>query len=141
MITWDIGTLAAGEGITLLIPPVVSNTNPDGTVIPFVAFVTDGTGQHVSAGRSIPVATDPVLELSMTEDLDPVAPEGLLIYTLNFGNRSLGIGSQNAILSMPIPTGTTFVSATGGGLETSGNVEWSLGSIGAGESGTRQLTV
>ena len=40
-----------------------------------------------------------------------------------------------------MPEGTTFVSATGGGALSGANVQWSLGSLAATQSGTQQVAV
>ena len=41
----------------------------------------------------------------------------------------------------PVPAGTTFVSADGGGTESGGTVTWNLGTIVSGGSATRHVTV
>lgn len=123
-------------------PPTISTTAVDGTEVVF-----SGTVQQ--AGIDIPppvsaktvVKSDRILDLSLIEDLDPVVPNGVLSYTLRFGNHSSATPTADTTLSMPIPAGTTFVSASGGGTVVNGAVEWSLGGLNAGQSGTRQLQV
>lgn len=123
------------------IPPVITAATPAGTVIPFIAFATDSAGKTAWAGQSVAVESNPVLALTLLEDLDPVAPNKFLTYTLSFGNRSLATLAPSTRLSMPIPAGTTFVSATGNGSVNNGVVEWDLGGLAAGQSGRHQLQV
>jgi uncharacterized repeat protein (TIGR01451 family) len=59
-------------------------------------------------------------------------------YILTYGNP--GGAGVAANLSFPLPAGTTFVSASGGGTNTSGVVSWSLGTLAAG-SAARQTVV
>ena len=61
-------------------------------------------------------------------------------YTLTFGN----VGNKNptnVMLTAPIPEGTSFVSATGGGTESGGTVTWNVGLLGVGNSKQVRLTV
>jgi hypothetical protein len=43
-------------------------------------------------------------------------------------------------LSLPVPAGASFISATGGGVSTNGVVHWTLSSVPAGASGDVSLT-
>jgi len=57
-----------------------------------------------------------------------------ITYTITYGNT--GNSAANAVvIRNPMPAGTTFVSATGGGALVGGSVEWSLGALGAGITG------
>jgi len=140
-VIWNIGTLAAGEGVTVSIPPVVVNGISSGALIPVSAFVTDDSGQRVSARRTMTVKGNPVLALVVTEDLNPVAPNGVITYRLTFSNHSPSILAQDTVLSLPLPQGTRFVSASGHGELTDTFVTWRLGHLAAGEWGSRQLQV
>ena len=45
------------------------------------------------------------------------------------------------MLTMDVPDGTSFVSATGGGMESGGTVTWNVGLLGVGNSKQVRLTV
>jgi uncharacterized repeat protein (TIGR01451 family) len=61
-------------------------------------------------------------------------------YTIGYANAGPTV-ALGALLSDPLPTGSTFVSATGGGTLAGGTVQWVLGNLGVGESGSVQFTV
>ena len=64
-----------------------------------------------------------------------VSSGSTLTYTITYGNT----GTQNAsnvVIQDPIPTGTTFVSATNGGVLTEGGfVTWNVGTVNSGVTG------
>jgi uncharacterized repeat protein (TIGR01451 family) len=61
-------------------------------------------------------------------------------YLIAYNNTGAGPG-LNAVLTDTIPAGSTFVSATGGGMNSGGTVTWNLGDLGAAASGSVSLTV
>jgi uncharacterized repeat protein (TIGR01451 family) len=64
-----------------------------------------------------------------------------ITYTITYGNTG-GTTATNVIIADPLPTGTTFVSATAGGSNISGTVTWNIASLAAGVTGqTVQFTV
>ena len=143
-ITWNIGTLAAGAGVTFNMPPVVTTVGggpPDGTVILFDGRVLEGAVEKATDSASVIVEVDRLLELTVAEELDPVAPGVQQTYTLNFGNRTSGTTALNALLSLPVPVGTTFFSASDGGTLVGGTVQWDVGSLNPGDSGQRTMIV
>jgi len=80
------------------------------------------------------------LALGMTSTPNPVAAGGMLSYELTFGNPTV-TSVSGVTLAVPLPTGTSFVSATGGGTLVGGVVQWNVGTLGPGVAGQRQLTV
>jgi hypothetical protein len=58
---------------------------------------------------------------------------------VHYGNASAGTTATSAFLRLPIPDGTSFVSASDGGALVGDSVEWSLGSLAPGDSGRRQI--
>ncbi len=138
---FNIGTLAAGTGITFSVPAQVLPNTADGTVIALEAEVTDNSGVFVDGGTSFAVDSARGLELALEEDRDPVTPGGLLTYHVTYGLLENGPGAAGVTLNLPLPAGTSFVSASDGGVESGGVVQWSLGSLNPGASGERQVTV
>jgi uncharacterized repeat protein (TIGR01451 family) len=80
------------------------------------------------------------LDLSLDEESDPVEAGAELTYTLTFGNRSAAL-APNAVIQMPLPVGTTFMSASDDGMLDGDVVRWPLNTLSPGESGIRLLTV
>ncbi|MBW2446558.1 MAG: DUF11 domain-containing protein [Deltaproteobacteria bacterium] len=137
-LSWALGTLTAGERVTVGLPPVVSSGTADGSTLTFEAEASDGT--PVSASQTVTVDASPVFELAVDENPDPVAPGATLTYVLTFSNVSAAT-TPGTMLALPLPAGTTFVSASDSGVSFSGSVLWSLGSLTAGEGGTRTAVV
>ena len=59
--------------------------------------------------------TDTHYDIALRDSADPVAPGADLTYKLTFGYREEALNLANATLTFPVPAGTSFVSATGGG--------------------------
>ena len=139
---WDVGFLAAGESRTaqLRMPIVDPSANHAGEL--FLSAATAGVpgSTPVSAMRAGTIDYTPGLRLALAPDPGPVASGVDHGYTLTFGNASDETAS-NVMLQLPLPAGTSFVSATGGGTPTAGVVRWSLGSIPPGEGGEVRLVV
>jgi len=139
-VTWALGTLKAGTGMPLALPPTVVAT-VQGSVINFTALASDDGGHQRQAERAVRVRSGRVFDLALHEDTNPVAPGQPLTYSLKFGNTATGTVAQNTVLRMPVPAGTVFVSAGDGGVLAGDVVEWSLGTLSPGDSGERQLVV
>ena len=140
---WTIGELKPGQGVTLSVPPVIptgQSAPAAGSLISFEADAEANDGTQVFARRTVPLASSRALELEMDSTPQPVAAPGSLVYTLTFGNR--GVSTLNgAQLRMPLPEGTTLITASDGGMALGGDVVWMLGDLNAGASGVRQLEV
>ena len=139
---WDLGTLQPGETRRLR---VGLNTRPavylpDGSLIPLSATASHSGIESAEISRTIAVDSDPALALDVAEDQDPVAPSGLLTYTLGFGNPGNGT-APSAELRFTIPEGTTFAAATGSPSLIGGVLVWALGALDPGAGGQRQVTV
>jgi len=138
---WSFGTLAAGQTVTVTYSAALADT-PDGSIVEFEALAQSAnTVGQVRAGRAVVVDATSPLDLSIQESLDPVASGDDLAYTIAFGNRSTTDAAPNALLRLPLPAGTTFVAASGGGALVGGAVEWSLGALAPGQAGTRSVTL
>ena len=109
-----------------------TNKPADGTLIHLDATVNYAS-TSVSASNDVVVQSAPGLQLAMNEDVDPVAPGGQLTYTFDLGNPSSGASplANDGMLVAAIPTGTTFVSASNGGIQVGNEVQWSIGSVDA----------
>ena len=140
LVTWNIGTLAAGEGTTVSMPMTVSNGTADATVISVAAEVLVGGTQAALGSASVTVDNDDVLELKLDQNKNAVAPGAPLTYTLTYANRSAA-SITGTTLTMPLPPDSSFVSASDGGTLTGNTVQWTLGTLQAGQSGRQQVVV
>ena len=97
-------------------------------------------GWRSLASRHVAIDPTPLLRLSLAPDPGPAVPGQPFSYTLTYGN--VGLTSPSGIeLRMPVPAGTNFASATGGGAETGGVVTWALDTVAPGAGGQVRLTV
>ena len=105
-----------------------------------------GRGLWVGGGSPDPSTVDcalpaPALAIQKSAAADPVPAGGLISYSLawqNSGNAT----ATGVVIADTVPTGTTFVTASGGGTpDPSDIVHWSLGTVPAGASGVVQLVV
>ena len=55
-------------------------------------------------------------------------PGDTITYTISYRNYS-SVGANNVIITDPLPSGLTFLSATGGGTATGGTVTWNIGTV------------
>ena len=150
VISWGTFTgypaqIGAGQSVTVGFAAIVDTVNPpsSGTVLRSLSTVTEyGTsGAHSGATAAVDVVVSATgLSLGIVDSPQPVAPGGTLNYTLRFGSPGAA-GSPATNLVMALPSGTSFVSASNGGVFANGTVQWAIGALGAGANGTRQLVL
>jgi uncharacterized repeat protein (TIGR01451 family) len=141
LVKWSIGALATGAGTTVILPLTVKTGSPSGTFVPLDGVVTADDVSPAAASHTVVIDNDNALSLTLVEDKDPAAPGETLTYTLTYNNRSGANNVTGVAMSLPLPPGVNFVSATGSGVLIDGIVQWSLGTLSAGSSGSRQVTV
>jgi len=137
---WTIGTLTPGQSVTLSLPPVVTAGLADGTLIAWNARVSDGVGQVGEDSATLEVETNLALRVAIDTDESPVDAADFLTYTLRYGNEAPS-STTGTTLTFPVPTNTTFASATGGGTFDGTEVSWSLGTLPSGGLGEQQVVV
>ncbi len=142
VVTWGLGNLGPGAGGTRTLVVQVDSPLTDGTVLLNSATLANNLGDSVVAAQNTTVQSAPVLSLSQSDSPDPVVAGSQVTYTLNYSNAS---GANETALAATItdtlPSNTTFVSASDGGLEASGVVTWTLGNLTPGASGIRTLVI
>jgi uncharacterized repeat protein (TIGR01451 family) len=142
----DVGISADGQlaimagndlGATTIVPFIQP---PYTTVGATVSQVNVTGGRGAGAVRFLPPGLAPGLTISKSGP--PTANTGSNItYTITYGNSG-GADANGVVIQDPVPAGTTFVSATGGGTEAGGIVTWNIGTVIAGSTGlTVQFTV
>jgi hypothetical protein len=116
----------------------VDDTSPpaNGTLLSTVVNTSFDGGGAVTAEAVVGEA-GPMLAL----DVPPgsVASAGSYTYTLTYGNA--GASAVNAELSLRLPLGATFQSATGGGTLAGDVVTWTIGTLAAGQTDRQQVTL
>ncbi|HEY3447961.1 MAG TPA: DUF11 domain-containing protein, partial [Myxococcales bacterium] len=80
----------------------------------------------------------PVLNLSLQAPSSTTSQT--VTYTLSYANAGPSPALQ-AVLTILLPAGASFLSATNGGTFAAGTVTWNLGNLGAGQSGSASFTV
>lgn len=139
-LSWDLGSLGANSRVTISFSEFVRNTAVDGATVPLDIELLENGLQVATLSRSTEVLADSPLELAIDPLTDPVPSGGTLVYELVYGNTA-GASSSNTELNMPLPVGTQFVSATGGGAFSAGSVTWSLGNLPPNTGGRERVTV
>ena len=146
---WTVGTLANGGSATLQITATVNADTQPGSLINTAQIfsvdqsdpVADNNNSSVSIAVQDPVA-DPAtadLQLSISVDNPNPSPGQAIVYTLSVTN----VGPSDAtgiVLDDDLPTGVTYVSDNGGGAYDLTNGNWTVGSLGNGETATLQIT-
>jgi len=126
----------AGDSYTFRLLFRVAGGNmapPDGTMIRLT--VTDNA-RAMHRLRSAVVRRTPTLNLQLSTQQGTVAPGRTFTYTLTCANVS-ATARNGVTLRASVPAGASFVSADGGGTLNGGMVNWTLGTLTAGDD--RQL--
>ena len=140
VVNWTLGTLANGQitnlTVTVKAPASGSLTN--------VATLTSTTvDANLANNTSSPVLTSvtPVADVGLGKTGPAnVLANSNLVYTIsvtNFGPSS----ASGVVVTDALPANVTFVSATGGGLNNSGVVNWTLGTLTNGQTSNVTVTV
>ena len=142
VVTWNLGIVSAGSAGSVQLVVRADSPLANGTVITNSTYAIDSNETAPTSGAAITttVTSAPVLGLSKTDAPDPVAAGNNVTYTLSYSNS----GNEDAtgvVITDTVPANVTFVSATAGGTLAAGVVTWNIGGLGAGASGTVQMTV
>ncbi|HYV20457.1 MAG TPA: fibronectin type III domain-containing protein [Verrucomicrobiae bacterium] len=142
VVTWNLGTLTPGASGSAQVTAHVTSPLANGTVITLATYSIDSaqTNPVAGAGVTTTVVSSPSLALTQTDAPDPVNAGSNLVYTFAYSNG----GNANAtttVLSEPLPANTTYVTSSPAGTVSAGTVNWSLGTVAGGASGSVSLTV
>ena len=80
------------------------------------------------------------MRLSTAADPGPAVSDAPFGYTITLSNRS-DTSIPDPVLQFPVPEGTSFISASDGGVEAGGIVSWELGPLGAGNGRNVRLNL
>lgn len=134
-LTWDLGTLGAGESQVLTATAEASST---GSYTNTATVTADG-GLTADASATTTVR-QPVLGITKTVDRDSFYAGRAITWTITVSSSG-DVEARDVVLEDAVPAGTTFVSASDGGQLIGGNVSWNLGTMPTGSSKTVTMTV
>lgn len=140
-VTFSLGAVAAGQSVTVEISPVVATAAADGTLINFYATATDSLGGVANGSDTVRVHAGTRYDLMLRESADAVMPTEPLTYKLTFGYRADAPSVANSTLRFRVPAGTSFLSATSGGVLSGDFVTWNVGTMSPGDGGVRAVTL
>ena len=145
-ISWTIGSLASGEGPnSVTFQATVDNPYTGAATNQNTATIKSPQTTDASSTASVYVDLPrPLLTLKKTASVSLVAPGNNVTFTLNYANSG-NATSTNTVVSDPLPSGFTFVSATGSPTSApsvggNGTVTWTIGTLAAGASGSVTVT-
>jgi uncharacterized repeat protein (TIGR01451 family) len=140
VVTCSLGTVGVGATPTIAIDVTAGSAG----TISNTASVSSDTSDPSSGDNSDTEGTtvQPTADLSVSkgDSPDPVVAGNQVTYTMVVTNNGPST-AQSVVLADPLPAGTSFVSADGGGSESGGTVTWNLGDLANGASATVHLTV
>ncbi|MFQ5803727.1 MAG: hypothetical protein ACE5JQ_12595, partial [Candidatus Methylomirabilales bacterium] len=144
LVTWSLGDLTPGASGSRTLVVQAGSPLPDGTQLTNSVTLKDTQGDSSTAGQTTTVQSAPLWSLSQSHDPDPVLPGEELTITISFGNTSSANETALGVtLTVTVPAKTTFVSASDDStVDSNGTlINWSLGDMTPGASGSRTLVV
>lgn len=141
VLTWDIGTVPAGTQGEVGFQVRVSPLAAIGQQINNTAAITGAEQTKVSNTVTTAVSSRSLLLLKL-DTPDPVYAGRNITYTLQVENSGT-VPLTGIVLRDPLPSGTNFVAADGGGSTSAGErqVEWQIGTLAAGQKKMVTLTL
>ena len=136
LVTWNLGAIGPGGGVTFTLTAVVAAGTLPGTVIPFTASTTSAEGAANSATLTTTVGAGSNLVFEKSGAPETVAPNGVITYALSY--RNIGNQTANGVRIVDsIPSGTAYVagSASAFGSLTGSVISWNIGDVAAGGAG------
>ncbi|MHA7837850.1 MAG: COG1361 family protein, partial [bacterium] len=102
LVVWSLGSISAGDGRVVSIPPQIRSdalTPTDGTQVSFIANASANGLDVVSDTALVEVQASPFLDLGMVESESPVEAGDELTYTLSFGHTATSRLAPGTVLS------------------------------------------
>ena len=141
VVEWDIGTLGVGASSSVTVQVSVKSPLPNGTILHNSASLHSNEVSDVTPPvTDVTVSSAPTLTISKTASKPVASPDDTLIYTIDYANTGTD-QATDVLLEDHLPPEVSFISASKGGIETGGVVEWDLGTLPAGSSGSANVTV
>lgn len=127
---WNLGSINAGEAVTIdIVPEVVGTVAGDGTLLA-ASFGLRGTDTNpINVHKTLPVQSSPAAQLALETLVDVATPGQTLTYELRVGQ----VGAQalsNTELVLQLPPGVSAGAISDSGAQSSsGEVVWNLGTV------------
>jgi uncharacterized repeat protein (TIGR01451 family) len=136
-VTWAIGSLAPGAGASLAVKVKVADFPAVGAQIVNAASIACAEGASESASLKINVGSAPNLVITGIASVTSISPGGFIDYTIRYTNIG-NVTANNVFIRNSLPSETALVagSITGEGSITGRLIEWKIGSLQPGASGT-----
>jgi len=142
-VTWNLGTLAAGDDALVQVTAIVKDETPAGDTIVNRATATTDEGCLIAEDCETG-DTDHTPDVSIVKDdhKTVVAPGQQLDYDLTVTNRAEW-AATGVVVADELPANTTFVSASDGGAYDSATrtVTWNLGDLAGGAEKVVRVSV
>ncbi len=135
---WNLGSLPPGTGKTVTLTPSTLSSNPNGRLIPLVARAFADSVRDRWERKIVATRADRSLSLTVDAFEEPTLanPDVRLLLTIANRNATAALGTE---LRMPVPAGTSFISADGNPSLTGGEIVWAVGSLGQGQGTRREV--
>jgi uncharacterized repeat protein (TIGR01451 family) len=145
----SLANQASGDGDSIAPLPTDALDNsasgdchaPSGVSVPSGSVAQSCTAAADDQTTVTATENDATITVTKTDGVTTVEPGDTLTYTITVANPTADSNATNLSVSDTLPAGTTFVSASNGGTETSGVVTWSIASLAGGANVTRTVTV
>ena len=137
---WNIGTLPPGAGKTVTLVPAPLFNNSDGRLLSFFgrAFAL-GTPDFWER-RSVAINNARALNLEIDAATNPVPGDTTIDYSITAGNQGENAATMTR-LALPVPPGTSVLSADGNADITVDSITWNMGTLESGQATRRNLTL
>ena len=137
---WNIGVLPPGMGKTVTLVPFADTGNPDGRMLAFFgrAFAI-GTPDFWDY-KSLAIDDQRALNLEIDAGENPVPVDTTVDYSIAVGNQGQSAATMTE-LTLPIPPGTSVLSADGNADITADSITWNMGTLESGQATRRNLTL
>jgi uncharacterized repeat protein (TIGR01451 family) len=129
-VSCGLGVLGPGSNATVTIVAAANSSTPTRTYTDSATADSDEAIRAVTATADTVVGAGAYLSIVKTDSPDPVTAGELVTYTLTVANAGPS-DAEGVSVTDTVPSGTTFVSATGGVTPTAGVLTWNLGAIAA----------
>ncbi len=138
---WEVADPAPGEGGVITVTGVLSGPLAGGTITNTATITTTAVDTHTLDNTSFAVLTLAGADLVISKTVsDPTPRAGAtVVYTLGLTNQGPG-RATGVVVSDTLPLDVAYVGDDGGGAYDEGVGAWTVGTLGAGQSVTLQLT-
>jgi len=135
---WNIGSVASSGSGSVTFSVTVDSPVTVSTVIPNTAYLTNNENANKSSTVNVTVQGLPNFALAKSVDKSLAGPGDTLTYSITYQNTG-SASASNTVITDNIGSNLSFVSATGGGVESGGTVTWNIGNVNAGTSSSVTL--